>query len=243
MKNKYDWDAIRVRYAKGETPHSISKSMDGKPTRQGIRKRAEREDWLRIDPEIPECVRNLELLRVDTEHPRKRTPETVNAILGFIQRGATEEMAARAADISPRTHRKWKSDDPEFARLIEVARARKLIEWVEKIDQAKDWKAQHKLLQVAPETREQFADRRKDEGPTIILNIHRDEVVIEQVAQPTAKRHLESIAHQEPVEELQSTAEPVEESVNWQGDNVIEKKAVNEQQALEQRVMGSKNTH
>ncbi len=243
MKNKYDWDAIRVRYAKGETPHSISKSMDGKPIRQGIRKRAKREDWLRIDPEIPECVRNLELLKIDTEHPRKRTPETVNAILGFIQRGATEEMAARAADISPRTHRKWKSDDPEFARLIEVARARKLVEWIEKIDQAKDWKAQYKLLQVAPETGDQFADRRKDEGPTIILNIHRDEVVIEQVAQPTAKPHLESIAHQEPVEEIQTTAEPVEESANWQGDDIIEKKAVSEQQALEQRVTGSKKTH
>jgi len=36
------------------------------------------------------------------------------------------------------------------------------------------------MLQVAPETKEQFADHKKDEGPTIILNIHRDAVVIEQ---------------------------------------------------------------
>ena len=241
MKKNYDWDAIRVRYARGETAYAISKSMDGRPTRQGIRKRAEREDWLRIDPEIPECVRNLELLKIDSEHPRKRTPETVNAILEFIQRGATEEMAARAAGISPRTHRQWKSGDPDFARLIEVARARKLVEWVEKIDQAKDWKAQHKLLQVAPETREQFADRRKDESPTIILNIHRDEVVIEQVAQRTEVTQpvLETIDFQEPVEELQTTAEPVEKSVNWQGVTLEEKTKVGHE-ALEQRVMNSK---
>ncbi len=245
MTQKSDWDAIRVRYARGETAYAISKSMGGKPTRQGIMKRAKRESWMQGNSTIPESIKNLSLLQVHNKHPRKRTPENVNAILGFMQNGASDEIAAKAAGISPKTLYTWKSDDPEFAAMIEVARAQKVVEWIGKIDSAKDWKAQLKLLQVAPETNEQFADRRKDEGPTIILNIHRDEVVIDQVAQPTtaAKPNLESIAHQESVEELQSTAEPVEESANWQGDDIIEKKEVSEQRALEQRVMGSKKTH
>ena len=235
MTQNSDWDAIRVRYARGETAYAISKSMGGKPTRQGIMKRAKRESWMQGNSTIPESIKNLPLLQVHNKHPRKRTPENVNAILGFMQNGASDEIAAKAAGISPKTLYNWKLDCPEFATMIEVARAQKVVEWIGKIDSAKDWKAQLKLLQVSPEAREQFADRRKDEGPTIILNIHRDEVVIEQVAQPTtaAKPHLESIAHQE----------PVEESTNWQGGDIIEKKVESEQQALEQRVMGSKKTH
>lgn len=180
MTQKYDWDAIRVRFARGETCHAISKSMNGKPTRQGIMKRAKRENWLQGNSSIPESVKNLPLVQSDSKLPRKRTPEAVNAIVEFISKGATEEMAARATGIHPRTLYNWKLECSEFAAMIEVARAQKVVEWVDKIDRARDWKAHFKLLQVAPETKEQFSDRRKDEGPTIILNIRRDELVIEQ---------------------------------------------------------------
>jgi len=182
MTDKYDWDVIRVRYARGETCHAISKSMDGKPTRQGIMKRAKRENWLEGNSEIPASIKNLSLVQTGSKLPRKRSPEAVNAVLGFIDQGATEEMAARAAGIHPKTLYNWKLECPEFAAMIAVARARKQVEWVNNIDRAgkKDWKASDRLLQADPDTREIFGRQVKQEGPKIILNIHRDEVVIDQ---------------------------------------------------------------
>ena len=181
MTDRYDWDGIRVRIARGETAYSISKSLGGKPTRQGIRKKAKRENWLEGNSTIPDSIKNLPLVQTDSKVPRKRTPETVNALIEFIAQGATEELAARAAGISPRTLYNWKLECPEFAALIEVARARKEVEWVDNIDKAgkKDWKASDRLLQVSPGTKEMWGRQNKQESPQIILNIHRDEVTVD----------------------------------------------------------------
>ncbi len=233
MTQKYDWDAIRVRYARGETCHAISKSMEGKPTRQGIMKRAKRENWLQGNSTIPESIKNLPLVQTDSKLPRKRTPEAVNAIVEFISKGATEEMAARATGIHPKTLYDWKLACPEFAKLIEVARAQKVVEWVDKIDRAKDWKAQLKLLQVAPETKEQFSDRRKDEGPTIILNIHRDEVVIEQPPIEVTPE-IESSAESPSSEVLELETKRPKEC--WQGDNWRARQTMDEHRANEARL-------
>ena len=48
-----------------------------------------------------------------------------------------------------------------------------------KIANAKDWKAAQAILSRAPETRDQWGEV-VQKGPTIILNIHRDEVIIDQ---------------------------------------------------------------
>ncbi len=235
MTQKYDWDAIRVRYARGEKCHAISKSMDGKPTRQGIMKRAKRENWLQGNSSITESIKNLPLVQTDSKLPRKRTPEAVNAIVEFISKGATEEMAARATGIHPKTLYDWKLACPEFAKLIEVARAQKVVEWVDKIDRAKDWKAHLKLLQVAPETKEQFSDRRKDEGPTIILNIHRDEVVIEQPPiEVTPEIESSPEAPSSESEVLEPEPQPTKEC--WQGDDWRDKQALSEHLEREQRL-------
>ena len=170
----------------------------------------------------------------------KRTPETVNAILGFIGTGAPLEVAARAAGIAPDTLYRWQADCDDFRALLKTARANKQVEWVKKLDGAKDWKAQLKLLQVSPETREHFAERRKDEGPTIILNIHRDEVVVEPVVVGrTEVNHLKLEVKKETLPAVDAP-EPIEEPVHWQGDDINEKKAQSEQESLELRVMGTK---
>ena len=246
MTHKYDWDGIRVRFARGETAHSISKSLGGSPTRQGIRKKAKRENWLEGNSTIPDYVRNLPLLQSKSKVPRKRSPEAVNAILGFIERGATEEQAARATGISPRTLYNWKLECPEFAALIEVARARKEVEWVDNIDKAgkKDWKASDRLLQVSPGTKEMWGRQSKQESPQIILNIHRDEVtvegnIIESVAEEKHEEPLPELPTLEPDEVLEPEAQQSKQC--WQGDNISERKALSEQQALEQRVMGLDN--
>ena len=238
MKEEYDWDSIRVRLARGETAYQISKSLGGKPARQYIMKYAKKRDWMIGESNIPDYVKNLPLVQNGGKQLSKRTPETVNAILGFIGSGAPLDVAANAAGITPQTLYRWQTECPEFRGLVRTARANKQVEWVEKLDQAKDWKAQLKLLQVSPETKEHFADRQKNEGPTIILNIHRDEVVVEpvvvgrtEVTQPT----LEVI---EPAEESKLIEEP--EPVNWQG-GTFEKRLDDEQQAIEARVTGSRS--
>ena len=40
-----DWPAIKLMYQQGLSCYAISNRFDGKPTRQGIRKRAKREGW------------------------------------------------------------------------------------------------------------------------------------------------------------------------------------------------------
>ena len=142
---------------------------------------AKKRNWMTGESNIPNYVNNRPLVQNGGKPLSKRTPDTVHAILGFIGSGDPLDVAANAAGITPQTLYRWQTECPEFQGLVRTARANKQVEWVEKLDQAKDWKAQLKLLQVSPETKEHFADRQKNEGPTIILNIHRDAVVVEPV--------------------------------------------------------------
>ena len=247
MTQKFDWDSIRVRLARGETAYQISKSLGDTPARQYIMKYAKKRNWMIGESNIPNYVKNLPLVQNGGKQLSKRTPETVNAILGFIGSGAPLDVAANAAGITPQTLYRWQTECPEFQGLVRTARANKQVEWVEKLDKAKDWKAQLKLLQVSPETKEHFADRQKDEGPTIILNIHRDEVVVEPVVvgRTEVEQPILDVKNEEALpcideHELIEEQEPVKKPGNWQG-GTFEKNLQSEQRALEARVMGSRS--
>jgi hypothetical protein len=62
---------------------------------------------------------------------------------------------------------------------MQAARDKHLLGQYSKIANAKDWKAAKEILGRAPETREQWGEVH-EKGPQIILNIHRDEVTIDQ---------------------------------------------------------------
>jgi len=73
---------------------------------------------------------------------------------------------------------RWAKSEPELAVAMQACRAKHLIDQYRKIADAQDWKAAKEILARAPETREQWG-KTQDKGPTVILNIHRDEVVTE----------------------------------------------------------------
>ena len=71
---------------------------------------------------------------------------------------------------------KWLNDDPEYSQLAEARRAQFINGQITKIANAKDWKAASFLIARDPTTREQYGEHVQDKGPTIVLNIHRDDV-------------------------------------------------------------------
>jgi len=264
--------------------YGVSGVMVGRKAKQG--------NWTR--PKLPESLSETSLINTTQgSEIGKRSEDTLTQFLSVYAVSGDKKLACRAAGITEQTITNWCNEDPELLAEMMRVRARKLAELICKIANSKDWKAAVKLLQVAPETKEQYADHKKDEGPTIILNIHRDEVVMEQPPiDVTPEREIES-SPEAPSSDLEvlelerkrpddvdvpkkevteaateSQAEPPqsrsiiespfpprdpegarerdrlekERTENcWQGENVSEKKALSEQQALEQRVMALSN--
>ncbi len=183
MIEKINWDAIHLRHKEGETAYSISKSLGGVPSKVGIMKKAKREGWRRLDQDTMRTAENLSIVRrASGSALGKRAPENIALILESIELGATERVAAGIAGISPKTLTRWKQEDPRFGMEIHARRSQNVAEMLRCINQAsqKDWKAAAWSLERDPYSREEFGRRNKEkEQPTIILNIHRDEVVIE----------------------------------------------------------------
>jgi hypothetical protein len=44
-----DWKLIKLRYEAGQTAYAISQSLGGKPSKQGIHQKAQRDGWQRQD--------------------------------------------------------------------------------------------------------------------------------------------------------------------------------------------------
>jgi len=172
------WAEIQVMYetsdisnAKIGEMYGVSGVMVGRKAKQG--------NWTR--PKLPESLAETSLIKTTQgSEVGKRSEDTLTQFLSVLAVSGDKKLACGAAGITEQTVANWCNEDPKLLDEMTRARSRKLAELICKIADSKDWKAALKLLQVAPETKEQFSDRRKDEGPTIILNIHRDEVVIEQ---------------------------------------------------------------
>ncbi len=211
--------------------YGVSGVMVGRKAKQG--------NWTR--PKLPESLSETSLINTTQgSEIGKRSEDTLTQFLSVYAVSGDKKLACRAAGITEQTITNWCNEDPELLAEMMRVRARKLAELICKIADSKDWKAALKLLQVAPETKEQFADHKRDEGPTIILNIHRDEVVIEQPKNEPIEVTLERETESSPALES-SEADAQRPKECWQGDNISERKALSEQQALEQRVMGLSN--
>ena len=177
MHAPIDWDFIRIRFEGGQTPYAISRDLGGRPTKQGIAKRAKREGWqqrensaLAIAAELP-IVKQAQAMT----GPHKSTAERVAFILDLVRRGASIKLAATAAGINPATLKRWQSEDAQLAEQLRQARAGKVAEWIAHIDTAasRDWKAADRLLQAAPEAEDYRQDTHG--GITVVLNIDRDQ--------------------------------------------------------------------
>lgn len=203
MTRDINWDVIHLRFKQGETPYAISKSLGGIPSKVGIMKRAKREGWERIDEETMRTAENLPIVRrASGSALGKRAPENIALILESIEIGATEKVAAGIAGISPKTLTRWKQEDPRLAMEIHARRSQNVAEMLRHINEAaqRDWKAAAWSLERDPYSREEFSNRNKEkEMPIIILNIHRDEVVIEgqkghdDCIEGSAEHHIEGV--------------------------------------------------
>ena len=249
MKKKYDWDAIRARYEAGENSSVISKICGGRPTRHGIRKRALREGWLEVSTDTMEAVRKLPSVQ-EPSFPRaasnelgKRTVGNARLLLSAVERGAPPKLAADLIGLTRDQIKAWMNDDSQFAMEIRSRAAQVVLGYARRIGDADDWKAWKFLLERSPIAREEYGTQRAEKAQlNIILNIHRDEVVVEPAVvgrTEVTKSTLEAI---EPAEEskLIEEPEPVKEPVNWQG-GTFEKRLDDEQQAIEARVTGSRS--
>ena len=137
-------------------------------------------EWKKAETQAIESLADTDIAKpCQGSELGKRSPELLQEIINVIALSGSQKLACQQAGISETTLKEWCRQEPELRQQITAARARKLSYHMQMIDGSKDWKAHLKMLQVAPETKEQFSDKRRDDGPTIVLNIHRDEVIIE----------------------------------------------------------------
>lgn len=171
-----DWDLIRVRYEGGQTAYRISTDLGGRPSKQGIMKRAAREGWTVRDNGTLSIAEQLPIVQRarDLTGPTKCSAERIAFVLELVSSGASVKLAATAAGISPKTLKRWMDEDQQLSEQLRQARAGKLAEWISHIDKAavRDWKAADRLLQASPEA-EDFSQHQTG-GITIVLNIDRD---------------------------------------------------------------------
>ena len=169
-KKLVNWNEIKVRWESGESPYSISK--DYPVTREGIRKRANKQGWQRGEAGQSALIVARATEIVSDEACYRADENTIAVILEAISEGATESIAAGLAGVDRNTLANWKKKDTKLSNAIKVARCKTLhICAKSMIDAAAngDWKAGHAVLQVAPETREEFGAK-----STIDMNVHID---------------------------------------------------------------------
>jgi uncharacterized protein YerC len=162
-------------YQQGQSAYEISRQLGGKPTRQGIRKRAKREGW---DRPVTGVV-TLRHLTTDIANLGADTPENREKILHMLAQGATFSLAAGAVGISTKTLERWRKRDLEFGLKCRAVRQQALVRHVANIDRAgeRDWKASKYILGVAPETRGEYAEAGRSGSDIVVhIGIDRDAV-------------------------------------------------------------------
>lgn len=159
-----DWDSIKDRWLMGESAYAISKSLGGKPTKQGISQKAKRHKWaeLRVVGVLSSKHQEKSLVALGQD-----TPENRRAFLESLAKGVTQAIAAPANfGVTYQTVKTWRDKDPDFEMQVKNARARFAQKHIQNIDEwsSKDWKASKYLLEVSPETRDQFSPPQAKSG-------------------------------------------------------------------------------
>ena len=175
MTQKYDWDAIRHRYETDPDATQTALAKEFGCSRQAVQKRAKNAGWLRCSS----VVMNLECSHASRGSKLGiRSEENIVEIIKHYALTGNKASACRLVGIDDKTLYNWCQKEPELSLIMQSEREAFLTGQIRKIADAADWKAAKEILSRAPETRDQWGETH-DKGPTIILNIHRDEIVIE----------------------------------------------------------------
>ena len=172
------WDEAKLKYETDATVTQASLARDLGVTPQAVSLRAK--DWHKASGELVELVEQLPITS-----PKQgselgvRSAENIAQMVEVYAMTGRKTFASGVIGIDTATMWRWCEEDPELAMLLSAERNKFLAKRIRNIAEAKDWKSDLKLLQAAKETEGQFADDKQKEAPTIILNIHRDAVVIE----------------------------------------------------------------
>ena len=164
------WDQIQVRWIQCESASAISNSLGGTPTRQGISKRAKKENWKQL-PTVSKKHLELSPMQLGQD-----TPENRGRVLELLEEGVPYKLAAGVIGVSRGTLLNWRKSDPLFQHQCQSARHRALADCAATVFRAKDkdWKAGKYILESAQESRGDYHRDRGKEPIEVIININRD---------------------------------------------------------------------
>ena len=188
FKPGVNWERIRQRYEAGESANAIAKTVE--VSKQAILKHVKAKGWkqsqLGVNNLKRQAADNRALATMATQGRApiafqhwwgKDTPESRAKILDALDKGATYELAAKAAGLSRMTLHDWRRKDPDFAEACEAAKANHVVEHVGVIDDAgretRDWKASAHMLAKNPLTKAEWGEA-KGGGPSITVNLSVD---------------------------------------------------------------------
>lgn len=144
-------------------------------SRQAVNSHVKKQGWLKFTGVDTESSVGKSY---DVVELGKMTDDNVAKIIDTYALTGNKAMACRQVGIDDKTLYNWCEKLPSLSLTLATCREDHLLGQYRKIADAKDWKAAKEILARAPETKEQWGEI-QEKGPTIILNIHRDEVVIE----------------------------------------------------------------
>jgi len=148
-------------------------------TRQAVHKRRKEENWCKhlVDnSEAFECVPTPK----SGSRLGLRSENNIAQLINVYALSGSKTHACKVIGIDQKTLQNWCKESAELSRKLSSSRAAFLVNQQRKIADSTDWKAAKEILARAPETKEQWGDNNAEKGPSIVLNIIRDEVVIAQ---------------------------------------------------------------
>ena len=174
-----DWPTIKAELEGGATYSELEAKHD--VNRASIYAMARRHGWVSPRARTSVIVMDGRSYRIVKGKRGVSLPaSTRSEVLRLIGAGVSPPIAAEAAGVSRTTMDEWKRE-PEFGALFRAARAQFLGSRETGIAQAGDrgdWRANERLLQVAPETRNNWAPPGKvggvSGGVTVVFNFGRD---------------------------------------------------------------------
>lgn len=159
-----------ITFAKLGKMYGVSPAMVGR--------RAKAQKWSRASAESIGSLADTSIAKpCNGSANGKRSPEMLQELVTVLAITGSKKHACNHVGISVNTLKQWCEEEPKLLNQIEVARAKQLTKHFNVIADSRDWKAHKEILARSPETKEQWGDI-QEKGPTIILNIHRDEVII-----------------------------------------------------------------
>lgn len=170
-----DWPEIERRYRSGETTTALAAEYP--VSRQAIDKRARKEGWALGQPSGASLatVATFAGDMLPNDRYGLRTPENAALALDAAALGMPiTGIAARLGMTAPAL-KAWRDAEPEFSAAIMEAYSRHASRHLNNVGSASDRgdaRAAQWLLERNPVTREAFAGRDAQGGPTLVVNIN-----------------------------------------------------------------------